>query len=132
MNKFVLLFSLFALFFIVNSVKSQTLYFCEGVDDDGNPIGTSSTFSIPFEGGYFYALVKLPVATDCREVYYDIYDVKGSAENYNTTLTQSGLSNKWDWFWKKLSFDYAGSYHIKVNDCNGKELVDGYVKVKYN
>jgi hypothetical protein len=132
MKKLVLLFFMFILFFAADTLKSQTIYFCEGVDDDGNPLGASSTFSIPYEGGYLYALVKLPVATNCSEVYYDIYDVKGSAKNYNTTLTQSGLSNKWDWFWKKITFNYSGNYHIKVNDCNGKELADGYVKVKYN
>jgi hypothetical protein len=131
MKKLALLVSVVALFFITNSAKSQTIYFCEGVDDNGNPIGTSSSFSIPYDGGYFYALVQLPVATDCSEVYYDIFDLKGSAENYNTTLTQSGLSNKWNWFWKKITFYYSGSYHIKVNDCNGRELADGYVTVKY-
>ena len=131
MKKLILISFLLVSFFAAYAAKSQTIYFCEGVDDDGNPIGASSTFLIPYEGGYFYALAQLPVATNCNEVYYDIYDVKGSAENYNTTLTQSGLSNKWDWFWKKLTFYYAGNYHIKVNDCNGRELADGYVKIKY-
>jgi hypothetical protein len=131
MKKLVMMFSLFALLFIVNTAKSQKIYFCEGVDDDGNPISTSSTFYIPYDGGYFYSLVKLPIATNCSEVYYDIYDVKGGAENYNTTLTQSGLSNQWDWFWKKLYFYEAGNYRIIVNDCTGRQLVSGYVTVKY-
>ena len=132
MKKIALFFFVVSLFIIVNTAKSQTIYFCEGVDDNGNPIGSSSTFSFPFNGGYFYALVKLPVATDCKEVSYDVYDVKGGAENYNTTITQNGLSNEWNWFWKKITFYDAGYYHIKVNDCNGRELADGYVTVKYN
>lgn len=131
MRRLALLFSVVLLFLIVNIANSQKIYFCEGVDDDGNPIGSSSTFSIPYDGGYFYSLVKLPIATNCSNVYYDIYDVKGGAENYSTTLTQSGLSNQWDWFWKKLYFYEAGYYHIKVNDCTGRELVSGYVTVKY-
>jgi len=131
MKKPAYLFSVLVLIFISNISNAQTVYFCEGVDDNGNPIGSSSTFSIPYEGGYFYALVQLPVATDCNEVYYDIYEVKGGSENYNTTITQNGLSNQWNWFWKKFTFYYAGNYHIKVNDCNGAELADGYVKVKY-
>jgi hypothetical protein len=132
MKKFVVLFYVVTLFIIVNTAKSQTIYFCEGVDDNGNPISSSSTFSIPFNGGYFYALVKLPVATDCKEVSYDVYEVKGGAENYYTTFSQNGLSNEWNWFWKKITFNDAGYFHIKVNDCNGKLLADGYVTVKYN
>lgn len=132
MKKLTLLFSVIALFFVVNIASSQTLYFCEGVSDKGNPQGESSTFNIPRNGGYFYFLVKLPYTVECNEVYYDIYDVYSDySENYNTTITQDGLSKNWTWFWKKVTFYTPGYYHVYVKDCYGATLASSYLTINY-
>ncbi len=132
MTKIINLF-IFAFLFLITAVSfSQEIYFCEGVDDDGNAIGASKSFTIPFSGGSVYALVKLNPATDCKEVSYDVYQLTKNTESYVTTFSQNGLSNQWNWFWKSIRFDYAGDYRIYVNDCNGKLLVKGDVKIKYN
>jgi len=132
MKKLALLFSVVALFFIVNTATSQTLYFCEGVNDAGNPTGESSTFNIPRNGGYFYFLVKLPFTVECNEVYYEIYDVYSDySENYNTSITQEGLTKSWTWFWKKVTFYTPGYYHVYVKDCFGATLASSYVTINY-
>ena len=128
-------FTVLAFFFIfLFSFKSysQEIYFCEGVDDNGNPIGASKTFSIPYSGGSLYVLVKLNPATECSEVSYDVYQLIDNNESYYKTFSQNGLSSQWNWFWKSIRFDYAGKFRIYVNDCNGKILVKGDVKIKYD
>lgn len=132
MKKFALLFSVVALFFVVNIAASQTLYFCEGVTDAGNPTGESSTFNISRNGGYFYFLVKLPYTVECNEVYYDIYDVYSDyTEGYNTTITHDNLTKNWTWFWKKVTFYKSGYYHIYVKDCYGATLASSYLTINY-
>ncbi|HMT13021.1 MAG TPA: hypothetical protein PKA39_15545, partial [Ignavibacteria bacterium] len=59
-----------ALFAVTGNTSSQTLYFCEGVSDDGYPITESSTFNIGSGGGYVYALVRLPYEVACRSVRF--------------------------------------------------------------
>jgi hypothetical protein len=132
MKKLALLFSVVALFFIVNTATSQSLYFFESVDANGNPSGESSTFNIPRAGGYFHFLVKLPYTVECTEVYYDIYDVYSDySENYNTTITQDGVGKSWTWFWKKVTFYTPGYYHVYVKDCYGATLASSYLTIKF-
>jgi len=132
MKKLALLFSVVALFFIVNIASSQTLYFCESVDASGIPSGESSTFNIPKGGGYFYFLVKLPYTVECTDVYYDIYDVYSDySENFNTTISQDGIGKSWDWFWKKVTFYNSGYYHVYVRDCNGTTLASSYLTINF-
>jgi hypothetical protein len=130
MKKLALLFSIVALFFVVNTATSQSLYFCESVDSKGNPTGESSTFNIPKGGGYFYFLVKLPYTIGCTAVKYDIYDVYSDySENYNTTISQDGIGTNWDWFWKKVTFYTAGYYHVYVYDCYGTVIASSYLTI---
>lgn len=132
MKKLALLVSAIAYLLIVSISHSQTLTFCEGVDDSGAAIGASNTFKIPFTtGGYFYFLVQLPKATNCKEVSYDIYQIKEGSENYYTSISQTGLTNEWTWFWKKATFYDAGTYRVYVNDCNGATLASSIVTIKY-
>jgi len=126
------LFLVAALFVISKTSFSQTLYFCEGVDDNGNPITSSSTFYIPHGGGYFYFLVKLPYEINCTYVNYELYEVDDYGyESYNTTIDQTGLSKSWVWFWKKVTFYKTGYYHIYVRDCFNYVLADAYVNVYF-
>ena len=132
MKKLLVLFSFVALFFVSEIALSQTLYFCEGVNDSGYPKNESSVFNIPRNGGFFYFLVRLPYTVECSEVYYDIYDVySDNSENYNTTITQDGLSYDWTWFWKKVTFYTAGYYHVYVKDCYGTTLASSYLTINY-
>jgi len=69
---------LFVLFFGFTALTSaQSLYFCEGVDEDGYAINEASTFTIGSNGGYLYFLVRMGSgkSIDCYEVLFDIYRV---------------------------------------------------------
>jgi hypothetical protein len=133
MKKLALLFSIVALFFIVNAATSQTLYFCESVDGSGNPSGESSTFNIPKGGGFFYFLVKLPYTVECTSVNYEIYDVYSDyTESYNTSIYHDGMAKSWTWFWKKVTFYTPGYYHIYVKDCYGATLASSYLTITMN
>jgi len=120
------------LFAASESVFSQTLYFCEGVDDSGYPISSSETFYISRSGGYFYFLVRLPYEIQCTAVSYEIYEVDHyGSETYNTVIDQTGMSKSWVWFWKKVTFYQSGYYHVYVRDCYNYVLTDAYVKILY-
>lgn len=122
----------FVLFLISKTSFSQTLYFCEGVDDNGYAIGPSSTFYIPSGGGYFYFLIRLPYEIGCSYVSYEIYDVDyDNYETYNTTIDHTGLTKSWVWFWKKVTFYTPGYYHVYVRDCFNYTITDAYLTVKY-
>ena len=129
-----LFFSVFLVVILVagfgKSMKAQSLYFCEDVDESGSPKNPSSTFNIPSAGGYFYFLVKLPYAINCSYVNYKIYKVDYSgSETYNTTINQDGMSNNWTWFYKKVTFYETGTYKIYLKDCNGETLTSETVQI---
>src|SRR5512146_2821434 len=85
------------LFVISGSTKAQTLYFCEDVDRDGYPITESTVFNISSSGSYFYFLVRLPYALNCRSIRYEIYKVdRGGYESYDNTVYQD---TERDWTW---------------------------------
>src|SRR5690242_14776407 len=94
-----------ALLAFVNSAKSQTMYFCENVDDQGYPIGESSVFNIGSGGGYLDVLVRLPYELGCRSVSYEIYH----DGVYDNTIYQDAQRN-WVWFYKQITFYQSGSY----------------------
>ena len=121
-----------ALFVMGKSASAQTLYFCEGVSDDGKPITPSSTFNIPSGGGYFYFLTKLPYEVGCSAVDYVLYkeDSRGRMV-YNTTITQDGMQTNWTWFWKKVTFYESGYYRVDVVDCYNSTLTSSYLTIKF-
>lgn len=125
-------FLLATIFFISGNSYSQTLYFCEGVNNKGYPINESNTFYIPSDGGYLYFLVRLPYEIGCEKVYYEIYDVDYDySETYNTTIIQDDMSPDWVWFWKKVTFYKPGYYHIYVKDCYGYYITSAYLDIYY-
>jgi hypothetical protein len=129
------LFSLFFLFLFIaaaDSSYSQTLYFCEGVDDDGYSIGSSSVFNIPSGGGYLYFLVRMGgKRVGCYEVLYDIYRVDSDGkETFDNTIYQD-VEPDWSWFWKKITFYDPGTYKVYVYDEDWQFLTSGKVKIKY-
>ena len=50
---------LFSLIVLGSFTEAQTVYFSEGVADDGYVIGSSSNFNIWRDGGYLYILARL-------------------------------------------------------------------------
>jgi hypothetical protein len=112
-------------------VKAQTLYFCEGVDNDGYPITESTVFNISSGGSYFYFLVRLPYAIDCRSVRYEIYKVdRYGNESYDNTIYQD-TERDWTWFWKKVTFYDSGKYNVYVYDCYDYLLTSGSVRTQF-
>ena len=112
---------------------AQNLYFCEGVDDDGYAIKSSSVFDIPDDGGYLYFLVRMGSGNEieCDEVLYDIYKVSSSGkEIFDNTIYQD-VETDWNWFWKKITFYDPGSYKVYVYDEDWKLLTSGNVRINY-
>lgn len=110
---------------LFDNTYSQSVYFCEGVDDDGEPISESSVFTIPSNGGYLYVLVQLPYEIDCGEVGFEIY----RNGKYDNTITMDTESN-WSWFYKQITFYKSGKYDIEVYDyCNNEYVASGTVEI---
>jgi hypothetical protein len=135
MKNFFLLVTAFLLFFGLapktSSLHAQELYFCEDVDDDGNPDSESSSFTIGSEGGWLKVLVKLDDEVGCDEVRYVIYKVsKSGKEKYDNTITQD-VEDNWAWFWKKITFYQEGKFNVYVYDKYDNFLVSGSVRINF-
>lgn len=104
---------------------SQSIYFCEGVDDGGEPIKESSVFTIPESGGYLYVLIQMPYEVGCKRVDLEVY----RNGNYDNTISIDTQRN-WTWFWKKVTFYKAGEFVIDVYDCNDEFLTSGSVEIE--
>ena len=89
-----MLYLFFFLFlFSIGSSYSQTLYFCEDVDEDGYPIDESDVFTISTKGSYLDFLVRLDDEVNAREVYYKIYKYEDGDEVYDNTIYQDVKPN---------------------------------------
>ncbi len=116
---------------ISQSLKAQSLYFCESVSSDGYPQGESTVFTIPSAGGYLSVLVRLPYTVDVYSVRYEIYKSDGYGnESYVNTIYQDTEKN-WEWFWKQVTFYETGVYNVYVYDTNNYLLTSGSVRIKY-
>ena len=115
-----------ALFAVSQSVNAQSIYFCEGVTNDGYPITESSTFNIGSDGGYVYVLVRLPYEVACKSVRFEVY--KGG--NFDNTIYVDTEKN-WAWFWKKVTFYDAGTYDFYAYDCFDYKLTSGSVRINW-
>lgn len=117
---------LLALLAVTGNTKSQSIYFCEGVTDDGYPITESSTFNIGSGGGYVYVLVRLPYEIACRSVRLEIY--RNGA--YDNTIYVDTEKN-WVWFWKKVTFYDSGNFTVYAYDCFDYQLTSGSVRINF-
>jgi hypothetical protein len=119
-------FSLLLLTFIglLDQSFSQSIYFCEGVDDEGDPINESSLFTIPESGGFLYVLIQLPYEIGCKKVNLEVY----RNDDYDNTISIDTQRN-WKWFWKKITFYKSGVYIIDVYDCNDELIIFGTVEI---
>lgn len=119
------------LFALSGHVRSQTLYFCEGVDNDGYPITESTVFNISSSGSYFYFLVRLPYTINCRSVRFEIYRVdRYGSETYDNTVYLD-TERDWTWFWKKVNFYDSGRFNVYVYDCYDYLLTSGSVRTQF-
>ena len=109
------------------SINAQSIYFCEGVDDDGYAINEASSFTIPKDGGYLYVLVRLPYEVDCSTVRFEIY----RNGDYDNTINVD-TDYDWVWFWKQITFYKRGTYEIYAYDCYDYELTHGTVRINYD
>ena len=127
-----LLFVLLSLTAFTNS-DAQTLYFCEGVDDDGYAIDESSVFNIPDDGGYLYFLVRMgrDREVNCDEVLFDIYKVDSDGKETFDNTVYLDVESEWNWFWKKITFYDRGTYKVYVYDEDWKFSTSGSVKIKF-
>ena len=122
---FILLFVLTISVSLIDFSFSQSIYFCEGVENDGEPINESSVFTIPENGGYLYVLVQLPFEIDCGEVAIEIY----RNGKYDNTINMDTEYN-WTWFYKQITFYKSGEYNIEVYDyCNNEFIASGTVEI---
>lgn len=115
-----------AFFALSESSSAQTMYFCEGVSNDGYPITESSVFNISRDGGYVYVLIRLPYEIACRDVRLEI-DKDGS---YDNTIYVDTEKN-WTWFYKQVTFYKTGRYNVYLYDCFGGMIASGSVKIQY-
>lgn len=131
-RKSLVLFFLLAVL-VSSSSYSQTLYFCEGVDEDGYAITESSVFNISSSGGYLYFLVRMGSGkkVNSYEVLYDVYRVDSDGkETFDNTIYQD-VEPDWNWFWKQVTFYDPGTYKVYVYDEDWTFLTSGRVRVKY-
>jgi len=125
LRKLALTTFLFSLFIV--SANPQSIYFCEGVDDDGYAIDEASSFTIPDGGGYLYVLVRLPYEIACESARFEIY----RNGDYDNTI-YADTETEWVWFWKQITFYKRGTYEIYVYDCYDYELTSGTVKINFD
>jgi hypothetical protein len=126
----------FSIILLISAASSfslaQELYFCEGVDEDGYPVNESSVFTISDEGGYLYALVRLPYEVDCSSVSLIVYKVNSRGkETYDNTINID-VKRNWVWFWKQITFYNDGTYKFYVYDCDDYLLASGEVEIEYD
>ncbi len=115
-----------ALFAVSNNTSAQSIYFCEGVTNDGYPITESSTFNIGSDGGFVYVLVRIPYEIACTSVRFEVY----KNGNYDNTIYVD-TEKKWMWFWKKVTFYSAGDYSFDVYDCFDYRITSGSVRINW-
>ena len=113
------------LLFFPLSGKAQQIFFCESVDKEGKPSGTSNTFSIAPKGSYLNVLVKLPAPAGTTRIIYDLYAVDSLGQEKFESTTSQDIPSEWTWFHKGFTFYRPGQYAVYVYDDSEKLLVAG-------
>jgi len=110
---------------------AQSVYFCEDVGDDGYPIGSSSEFTIPRDGGYLFILTRLGYECDTYEIILEVFrvDSRGNEDFYKTYYIKS--SPDWSWFSRKVTFYDRGTYIVYIYDEYRQQLASGEVNIYF-
>jgi hypothetical protein len=114
-----------------SSINAQTVYFCEGVDDDGYAIGSSSSFTISRSGGYLYVLTRLGYSCETSHVYLDFYKINSRGKEVFEETLEMDTEPSWSWFWKEVTFYESGTYVVYIADEYGYPLADGEVRISF-
>jgi hypothetical protein len=109
-------------------VPAQSLTFCEKLDAAGNPVNSSTTFTVGKNGGpvIFYFVPAQGISSPT--INFDIYFIERGKEVFHSTLKQATSSNKP--ISKQMTFYEAGYYRIYVYDEKDKMLAKGELSVK--
>ena len=127
----VFLFSLVFFLLTISSLNAQTVYFCEGVDDDGYPINSSTSFTISRSGGYFYVLTRLGYKCETSHVYLDFYKINSRGKEVFEETLEMDTKPDWSWFWKEVTFYDPGNYIVYIADEWGYPLAEGEVRISF-
>jgi len=129
MKKILLLASFILISLMLNNSIAQSLFFCEGVDKEGNAITPTNSFTISAKGGYLYFLVDLGYEIGTDEVYYEIYrvDSKGK-EIYDKTIYKE-VDSKSKRFAHQIMFTTPGKYNIYVYKGDGIYLTSNSLRI---
>jgi hypothetical protein len=87
------------------------IIFAEDVDQEGNPVGEKTQFSLPIEGPVKITLAlynDAPLLTS--EIYVEIYDDSNQMVDQFTL----NLREEWNWFKFEVSFDQPGRYTFDI------------------
>jgi hypothetical protein len=121
--------SIFLLFiFLCLNASAQSLYFCEGVTDDGIPVNDSNVFDIPYDGGYLYFLVTLSYEVACDNVFFTIYKIDRYGNDKLFDKFKINTNKNRTWFWSKYTFNKTGYYRVYFSDCFGYDLANEGIK----
>jgi len=123
-----LLFFFFTLISV--TLHSQTLSFCEDVDEDGNPVETGTSFIINQDGGYIYFYCNLGHEVNCTQIHYTIYSLDDYGTKHYENIIYQDVETSWAYFWKKISFYHTGDYNVYVYDDKYNLLAQGTVRIK--
>lgn len=122
--------TLLSLLLIPNISNSQTLIFCDDVDELGNAKLAANKFAISKDGGYLTLLVQFGTELNKDEIYFEIYKVntKGK-EQYESTIYHSIEPNS-KYTSKQVAFKEPGTYNIYVYTGDGIYLTSGSLKIE--
>jgi len=108
---------------------SQQILFCESVDANGKPSGTSTAFSISAQGSFLNVLVKLNGPLSYNRVLYDVYMLDTLGKEKFESSNELPVEPGWTWFNKGFTFYQAGQYVIYVYDESEKLIVTGKLRL---
>jgi hypothetical protein len=122
---------LFSFFLTASCITySQSLYFCESVDEHGEPVNSSGTFTISSDGSYLDFLVRTDNSIGVNSVCYKIYEVKNGKEIYDNTIWQE-VEPEWTWFWNEIIFYKDGTFNVYVYDEEENFIASGTIEINY-
>jgi hypothetical protein len=115
----------------VNLLGQKKLYFCSDYTSTGEPVGTSSVWSISSKGGNVYMVYKNGGANILSGVIYIFIDKLNSANEYKEYATKTLVPYKFmNWALYDYKFTEAGEYKVKFLDDLYAELATEYVTIK--
>ncbi len=129
MKKILLFTVLLVISILINSSMAQSLFFCEGVDKDGNAITPTNSFTISAKGGYLYFLVDLGYEIGTDEVYYEIYRVDSKGKEIYEKTIYKDVDPKSKKFAHQIMFSSPGKYNIYVYKGDGIYLTSNSLRI---